>query len=58
VGRGGDKVLVTVNTGNPVTATDRGNGTYEASIGAFGFSFSVAITLNGTAIQGSPFQVP
>ncbi len=56
VGRGGDRVLVTVNTGNPVTATDRGNGTYEASIGAFGFSFSVAITLNGTAIQGSPFQ--
>jgi adhesin/invasin len=58
VGRGGDKVLVTVNTGNPVTATDQGNGTYEASISTFGFSFSVAITLNGTAIQGSPFRVP
>ncbi len=57
-GRGGDVVLISVNGGSPVTATDRGDGTYSAAIPTFGFSFSVAITLNGTAISGSPFQVP
>jgi hypothetical protein len=57
VGVGGDLVQVAVNGGTPVTATDQGNGTYTASIGVFGFSFSVVITLNGTPIQGSPFTL-
>jgi hypothetical protein len=57
-GRGGDNVLISVNGGPPVTAIDRGNGTYDASIATFGFQFSVVITLNGGAISGSPFEVP
>jgi hypothetical protein len=57
-GRGGDNVQISVNGNTPVGATDLGNGTYAASIATFGFQFSVAITLNGVAISGSPFQVP
>jgi adhesin/invasin len=57
-GRGGDIVLISVNGSTPVRATDRGNGTYTAAIPTFGFQFTVAITLNGGAISGSPFQVP
>jgi hypothetical protein len=57
-GRGGDAVLISVNGSSPVRATDNGNGTYTASIATFGFQFSVAITLNGGVISGSPFEVP
>ncbi len=57
-GRGGDTVLISVNGNSPVRATDNGNGTYTASIPTFGFQFSVAITLNGGVISGSPFEVP
>jgi hypothetical protein len=57
-GRGGDIVLISVNGSSPVTATDRGNGTYDAAIPTFGFQFTVVITLNGGAISGSPFEVP
>jgi adhesin/invasin len=57
-GRGGDDVRVSVNGNTPVAATDQGNGTYTASIATFGFQFTVAITLNGQAISGSPFEVP
>lgn len=57
---GGDTVVVSVtgaNTATP-TVTDNGNGTYSASYTptAAGTD-SVAITLNGTAISGSPFTV-
>ncbi|MBA3319430.1 MAG: Ig-like domain-containing protein [Gemmatimonadales bacterium] len=57
-GRGGDVVLITVNGSPPIGAVDRGNGTYDASIPTFGFSFTVEITLNGGVILGSPFTVP
>ena len=57
-GRGGDDVRISVNGNTPISATDQGNGTYTASIATFGFQFSVAITLNGAAISGSPFEVP
>ncbi len=56
VGRGGETVLVSVDGGTPVTAIDKENGTYEASV----FKFSpraVVITMNGVPIQGSPFAV-
>ncbi len=58
VGRGGDAVDITVNGIGPVGATDQGNGTYQASLGVFGGPFSVAITLNGAPVSGSPFTVP
>jgi adhesin/invasin len=54
VGEGGETVLVSVDGGTAVTAEDRGDGTYRASI--FRFSpRSVVITMNGVPIQGSPF---
>ncbi len=56
VGRGGEQVAVTVNSGNPIAAIDRGDGTYEAAIFAFGVDFSVEITMNGVPISGSPFK--
>jgi hypothetical protein len=57
VGRGGDRVEVRVN-GQDVTSAlrDNGDGTYGFSIFAFANQFSVAISLNGEPIQGSPFD--
>jgi hypothetical protein len=55
LGRGGDRVQVQVNDSNPLDAFDNGDGTYFFSIVTFGVQFSVAITLNGVPIQGSPF---
>jgi hypothetical protein len=55
VGRGGDVVVVTLEGGTPVTATDLGNGTYTATVSSFGFP-AVTITLNGSPISGSPFS--
>jgi hypothetical protein len=58
-GQGGDAVAMSVDGGSPVPATDRGDGTYFATVTVPGFDgFSVVITLNGTPIQGSPFTVP
>lgn len=55
---GGDTVVVTVSGANSATptVTDNSDGTYSASYtpSADG-SDSIAITLNGTAISGSPF---
>jgi adhesin/invasin len=56
VGHGGDLVMVSVNSGSPVQATDLGNGTYDANVFAVGVNFLVTITLNGVQIQGSPFE--
>jgi hypothetical protein len=55
LGRGGDRVQVQVNESNLLDAVDNGDGTYFFSALTFGVQFSVAITLNGTPIQGSPF---
>ena len=57
-GRGGDVVQMTVDGGSTVTATDRGDGTYVATATAPGVQFEVVVTLNGTPIEGSPFNVP
>jgi adhesin/invasin len=60
-GRGGDAVRMSVDGSLPVTGVDQGDGTYVATHIASKpppFIFSVVITLNGTAIQGSPFTVP
>jgi hypothetical protein len=55
LGRGGDRVQVQVNESNVLDAFDNGDGTYFFSVVTFGVQFSVAITLNGVPIQGSPF---
>lgn len=56
---GGATVVMTVsgsNTRGPITANDNGDGTYTASYSPFFLgSDTIAITLNGTAIAGSPF---
>jgi hypothetical protein len=46
---------VQVNESNLLDAFDNGDGTYFFSVVTFGVQFSVAITLNGVPIQGSPF---
>jgi adhesin/invasin len=55
VGRGGDTVIVTPEGFAPTTASDRGDGTYSATIATFSAP-AVTITLNGAPIQGSPFR--
>ena len=57
-GQGGATVQMSVEGRSPVTATDRGDGTYVAFDTAPGLGFSVVITMNGTPIEGSPFSVP
>jgi adhesin/invasin len=56
VGRGGETVVMTVDGGTPVTATDLGDGTYRAAVISFNPDV-VEIEMNGVPIQGSPFQV-
>ena len=57
-GRDGDTVRMSVDGRSPVTAIDRGDGTYVASdITSGSPPFSVAITLNGTSIKNSPLSV-
>jgi hypothetical protein len=49
---------MSVDGRSPVTAIDRGDGTYVASDITTGSPpFSVAITLNGTPIKDSPLSV-
>ncbi|MBA3345292.1 MAG: hypothetical protein H0T44_08325 [Gemmatimonadales bacterium] len=57
VGRGGEQVRVQVNNGAVLDLNDNGDGTYSGAIFAFGFQFSVDITMNGAPIRGSPYQV-
>jgi hypothetical protein len=56
---GGATVVVTITGSNPATptVTDNGNGTYScATTPTTVGTDSVAITLNGTAISGSPYS--
>jgi adhesin/invasin len=56
LGRGGDVVVVSPPGSSSITAEDRGDGTYRAVWTPFVVGTAkVAITLNGTAIHGSPF---
>ena len=56
VGRGGATVVMTVDDAAPVTATDLGDGTYQAAVFIFGPEV-VEIEMNGVPIQGSPFDL-
>jgi adhesin/invasin len=56
VGRGGETVVLTVDDAAPVTATDLGDGTYQAAVFTFGPRVA-EIEMNGVPIQGSPFRV-
>jgi hypothetical protein len=56
LGRGGDQVYVQGSIGEAQLAEDAGDGTYRTSVVVF-FGGTVAITLNGIAIAGSPFAI-
>jgi adhesin/invasin len=56
VGHGGDRVTVIPNGGEPRTAEDHGDGTYTDQFVLVGSSVSVAISLNGVPLAGSPFN--
>ena len=55
LGRGGDQVLISPNGGPARTAVDNGDGTYVDRFLIVAGNVSVAITLNGVQIAGSPF---
>jgi hypothetical protein len=58
---GGDDVIVEAtgaNASGPVTATDNGDGTYEASYLPIDLGTdTISVTINGTPVAGSPFTV-
>jgi invasin-like protein/Big-like domain-containing protein/filamin/ABP280 repeat protein len=57
VGRGGDRVEIQINGKDVSQAVhDNGDGTYTLGLFALANEFSIAISLNGQAIQGSPFS--
>jgi hypothetical protein len=57
VKRGGDDFRIRVNQGSAITPTDNGDGTYTARLDLSVGVFRIDITLDGTAIDGSPFQI-
>ena len=57
-GTGGDRVQVAMDGGPPAAATDNGNGTYSAEFLSLSPNHTVAITLNDSPIQGSPYTTP
>jgi adhesin/invasin len=59
LGRGGDLVVVIPPApASPITAQDLGDGSYRASWTPFTLDkVKVGVTLNGTGIHGSPFEV-
>jgi Bacterial Ig-like domain (group 1) len=54
-GAGGDRALVSVDGAPPTAANDNGDGTYLAESLSFSAVHTVAITLNDSPIQGSPY---
>jgi hypothetical protein len=56
LGRGGDQVHVQGSIGDPQLAEDAGDGTYRASVVVV-FGGTVAISLNGVPLSGSPFEI-
>ncbi len=58
---GGSAVVATItgdNAAGPLTATDNGDGTYTVTyVAANAGTDTIAVTLDGTAISGSPFTV-
>jgi|GEM_PF-3548918 len=55
--RGGTAFVVRVNGGDPLGLKDNNNGTYVATFNLGSNLFRVDVTLNGTAVKGSPAQV-
>ncbi|HEU5304370.1 MAG TPA: invasin domain 3-containing protein [Gemmatimonadales bacterium] len=55
--RGGDAFRIRVNQGSAIEPTDKGDGTYIAALDLAVGLFRIDITLDGTPIHGSPYQI-
>jgi hypothetical protein len=55
--RGGDAFRILVNQGPAITPNDRGDGTYTALLDLAVGIFRIDITLAGTAVADSPYQI-
>jgi hypothetical protein len=54
---GGDAFRVVVNQGNPITPTDKGDGTYTTALTLPVGIFRVDVTLGGALVADSPYQL-
>ena len=57
IAHGGDAFRIRVNEGSPITPTDKGDGSYTASLNLTVGVFRIDVTLNGTAVADSPYQL-
>jgi adhesin/invasin len=57
VSRGGDDYQIRINQTTPVTPTDNGDGTYSARLNLLVGVWRIDVTLKGSAVKGSPFQL-
>ena len=57
VTQGGDNFQIRVNQGSSIEPNDNGDGTYTARLGLTVGVFRIDITLDGTPIQGNPYQI-
>jgi adhesin/invasin len=57
VTRGGGNFQIRVNQGPAFRPVDNGNGTYTARLNLNTGVFRIDITLDGTAVNGNPFQI-
>jgi len=54
IAHGGDAFRIRVNEGSPITPTDKGDGSYTASLNLTVGVFRVDVTLAGAAVADSP----
>jgi hypothetical protein len=57
IAHGGDAFRIRVNEGSPITPTDKGDGTYTASLNLTVGIFRIDVTLNGAAVGDRPYQL-
>jgi hypothetical protein len=57
IGRGGAAFRIRVNEGPAITPTDKGDGSYTTSLNLAVGIFRVDVTLNGTLVADSPYQL-
>jgi hypothetical protein len=57
IARGGDAFRIQVNQGPAITPTDKGDGTYTVALNLTVGIFRIDVTLDGTAVADSPYQL-
>jgi hypothetical protein len=57
IARGGDAFRLRVNEGTAITPTDRGDGSYTASLDLPVGVFRIDVTLDGSPVADSPYQL-